>query len=257
MLRRNDKIYCVTGGDKFQDEEGHNILYGKLPSTLRNPDGYKESCWRYGLDKNIKKNHLLEEHLNSEQRRIYLELLEKLNIEYGEEGMRFLDKSQPYLTRTRYLQKLLEPADVYFIFLMRNPYVMAYKPIRYPAWYPEVNNKGKLIMGCQYLVNTYNCFMEDKEYLEHYKIVKYEDLILNVELILRDICKFIELQFQNEMIPQPPAYRKWHPIDRELVNQHRMEDKSDFFIRNGFDEIIESKCSEMIKRFKYPKMYSF
>jgi len=251
MLRRSPNFFTVSGKQGFGPDEGHNELHYYLPHYLRNPDGKGGSCWTY----NVEDNHNTEESITKGHRELYNRLINNI---CHEKDMRFLDKSQSYIIKMRYLQELFNYTNCYFIFVARNPYVLAYKPRKFHSWYKDNKNKTDkdyISNGCSHIMNNYKIFKDDASHIKKLRIIKYEDLVLDTECILRKACDFLDVDFIDDMVPHPPNNRKWYPINKSLIWQHRLEKDRDFFATSELDNIISIECSEYIKDMEYKEWY--
>lgn len=264
IIKISPKIFGVTAR-RYYDDEGHNALYHRLPNPLRNPEGHKGTCWRYGWSHNVDKHHHTEEDVTVAQREGYMKVLNGL-YNPQEENKRLVDKSQPYIIKTRYVQEIVKPHESYFIYLIRNPYSLCYQPAFHPGWYPkygsnrdnlEIDNRNRRMrveLGCEHNINTHRYFMEDKEYLDRWKIMRFEDLMLDHRNFIVDMCAFLDLEFEEkftELGGHKAGHRKFYPLRWEYVNQHR--DIAD----DECDAIIERECAEIIEEFKYPKEFKW
>jgi len=257
MLRENENIYTITGTKKETKKtkrfgsgsEGHNSLFNIIPETLRNPDGKGGPCWQYGWDEQIDHHHLTEKDVKLEDAEQYLSVMEDIKREFNVSNtMRFLDKSQPYLVKTRYIQKILFPADVYFIYVIRNPYVLCYKPFKWNMY-----GKEKRIKAFEQVANTYNCFVNDSEYLKHFKIIKFEDVVLSTRRTLKKLCNILELNFEEDMTPHKESTiesnlkPKFYPLKTDVV----YDDGRNRFGNKELDGMITEKCADIIESFNY------
>jgi hypothetical protein len=259
MLRESCKTFTIIGTKKKHKMEkrkplyfgsgleGHNSLFVAIPDALKNPNGRGGHCWNFGWKENIEKNHLIEKNVKQEDAEKYIKVLKEIKGYWeADDSMRYLDKSQSYLIKTRYLQKLLSPADVYFIFVIRNPYNVCYKPAKWHMYSDHVR-------AVEQVINTYNCFVEDAKFLKHFIIIRFEDIIFKTRFILDMICKFLELDFEEDMIPHPnhdidgEHERKFYPIDKRFINVDAREFKG----YKNFDDVIAEKCDSIIKTFNY------
>ncbi len=177
----------------------------------------------------------------------YLDVIDDVKKYFNvTDDMRFLDKSQSYLVKTRYVQALLSPADVFFIFVIRNPYILCYKPAKWAMY-------TKHERGIEQVINTYNCFMKDSEFLKHFKIVKFEDVILDTRNILKEICSFLDLNFEEDMMPHDrpdidqQMINKFYPVKKDVI----YDDGRNSFKNKKLDNLIANRCNEIIKRFDY------
>jgi hypothetical protein len=249
MLRQGDAFAWGEGNPLSAGDEGHNRMFSYLPEPLRNPEGLGGGCWRYGTDALVIQNYHTETDVTQFDKLKYAELLDKVYSKHSA-GHRLIDKSQPYMIKTRYVQEIVRPAESYFICVLRNPYSIGYQPIAHANWFKGITSPTlRGILGCQNIINNYRIFMNDKKRLKNWIIVRYEDIVLNTETILKTVCDYIDLEFKEEMIPHPPNHAKWYPIQENMVNQHRKISTEDH------DKRIEETCAEIIETFNYEKTF--
>jgi len=250
MLKKHPDIFPL----RYNNDELHNYKWNELPIPLRNPGGKGGSCWKYGLDPSIGSQHFTEEDATPQMSRAYQGLLTKIyknDIKnYTKHPLsRLVDKSQPYMTRTRLVQELVRPDELSIIYQTRNPYVLCYKPLKF-NWYRHKhikNDEDRIRMACQHVSNTHRILMEDKKHLDHYYELKFEDLIIDPRSHLLAVSKFLGIEFVEDMIPHPPHKQKWYPLNPTMIWQH------DDIRRDDYDDIIEDKCADMIKQYDYKR----
>jgi len=243
MLRAHSEVEGITD-DLFGADGGTTVLQEKIHPKLTTP---KDDIggWEAGLQK---KQRCTEKDFTQQIKKEYFKYIPKDKI--------FLDKSSGYIVKTRFIQKLWEPEDVYFIFVMRNPYVLAYKPLLYKHWYPELKKDEDFIYkGCKNINESIKILDEDSKYLKHLYTLRFEDFIARPEEEIKKICEFVKIKFHDDMIPKPPNRKKWYPIRSELAWQHRIK-IDDYFnskilATEKYDRIIEKSCGDLIKRFGY------
>lgn len=242
MLRAHPEVQGVTS-NLFGADGGTHFLRGKIHPKLTTPED-DIGGWKVGLQK---KQRCTEEDFTEQIKKEYFKYIPDVKI--------FLDKSSSYIVKTRFIQKLWEPLDTYFILIMRNPYVLAYKPLVYESWYPElINKKDRISTGCKNISECIRILDEDSKYLKHLYIEKFEDFITNPEDEIKKICEFVGIKFHEDMMPRPPEMYKWYPIRPELAWHHRIKiEDSKILAREEYDKIIEKNCGNLIKRFGYKK----
>ncbi|GAH21228.1 unnamed protein product, partial [marine sediment metagenome] len=201
----------------------------------------------------IDEHHHTEKDVTPEDRKQYLDLLELIKkLKKATDDMRFFDKSQPYVTKTRYIQEILDSKDVYFLYQIKNPFVLCYKPFKYPHWYYGLKDKyERMTKSCEQVSNTYKYFLSDSKHLKHYKIVKFEDMALKLKETVEDICNFLELDFDEEHMIHHPDRNftsvSTLPYKKNTAHDDGTKDCAD----KELDKIIADKCADIIKKFDY------
>ena len=102
-----------------------------------------------------------------------------------------------------------------------------------------------------YRMFDFHCSLEDHD--EDMLVVRFEDLLQEPERVLREICKYVELDFYKGMLPAPhhripfgSRFRdRWYPLslDRAL---HYIEKASPEEL-----EIVHRHCGELAKELGY------
>ena len=258
MLRQHPDLFTCSGKNiAFGGDEAHNDLYSVFPKSLRNPGGKGGSCWRYGL--NIENHRRNEEHFNLPHQIQYTQIIDKI---CHDEGLRFLDKSKSYIIKMRYVQKLLDFTDTYFIHVIRSPYVMALKPLKFRHWYHDhkkLSDEQLMQRGSKIISENYRVFKEDAPFIKNLLQIRFEDLLLDTENVLRKISNFIEIDYIDEMMPREgdgKRDRKWYPIKKWMVNQYKNPDKKPYLHTPEREARIEAgECHKIIKDFNYPRLF--
>ena len=83
-----------------------------------------------------------------------------------------------------------------FIHIVRNPYatITAIRKMKGKNGFPFL---GPII---QSMSNSYYNLYKNSCYLENYMVVKYEDLLINAEFIMRKICDFLNIKFKDQLL---------------------------------------------------------
>ncbi len=166
---------------------------------------------------------------------------------------RFLDKTQTYTVSVSFLDELLRRHDPRFLLVVRDPYTMAYRSVRRqpPSFSREVSYHDQLRLAAEHWANSFRLALEDGERVEHFLVVRFEDFTHEPERLLRQICDFADLDFREDMLPQPhhrmpfnswPGENKWYPIRddpwRAQLSEHEIA-------------IIDESCRGLAERFGY------
>jgi hypothetical protein len=247
LISTSGEVFRAAGhkpGETIPDEM-HNYYKSELPHGLKNTFG--GGGWRLGWNRNIDKARLTEKDADDSARETYKNLLESLYSKY--DGKRLLAKEQPFMLKSRYVQEILKPHEAYFMYIIRNPYVLGYKPAVFHNWYsPHVtaeNSKEQYVrLGCEHVINSHNALMEDSKHLKHFKVVRFEDIMLNPTETMKEVFKFFELKGTHIDEKTGTKHGKPFDIPKYLV-QHRN------ISGEYYDKIIEEKCGTMIEEFGY------
>ena len=95
-----------------------------------------------------------------------------------------LEKSPPNLLKTRFLQDLF-PGSA-FVVVLRHPIAVSLAT----AKWRQTRRYGRLIEHC---LHCYEIFAADKPRLERVHVIRYEDLVLEPEPVLRGVFEFLQL----------------------------------------------------------------
>lgn len=296
MIREHSQIYCVSDlgehpirRDGRRGIEGHVAFFEHLPTPLKSPEtlayGYGNGVgWTYGWDETAEDLHQTEKDVKPEEREQFLTFMEKVKEIIGaSDNMRWFDKSNPYVLKTRYIQEIISPADVYFIYLIRNPFLLCYKPLIYNLYNRlglyvknpkteydvaicdfyrpsdqrrttqlRIKDSADVVRkACEHVSNNYRIFMQDSRRLKHTKVVRFEDLILDTRDTLKGVCDFLGLDFEENMMPHPISdthQSRFYPLRKETVADDGIKNH---YANPELDGIIADKCADIIDKFDY------
>lgn len=274
MIRRHRNIINITGNNDYWSgaDEMHRVMVSRLPKTLRLSGGLLKSdpeherfsqprSWSYGSDDLVDKYHLTEKDYSEEVANRLKTIIGEAIYRFGdEEGqVRFLDKSQSYTLKMRYIEALLRESDPYFVLISREPVAACYRQAsgraggdmkRY-ADFMDFNERLEVCM--QHWCNTMNTALEDGKSVERFTHFKFEDFLRNPAERVGELCDFLELEYSSELIPQAhhnipfgTRYtRRWHPL-RQEVNEKYYREMSE----NTRDKIL-NRCGDLSEKLGY------
>lgn len=105
---------------------------------------------------------------------------------------RLCEKSPPNFIRTRYLQALFP--DATFIALTRDPLAnVAANGKKRTKW-------GDVALQAEHWAEAHRLFLEDRPRLHRCLLIRYEDLVADVEGVLRRVCAFCGLDLHPSMV---------------------------------------------------------
>jgi hypothetical protein len=103
-----------------------------------------------------------------------------------------LEKSPPNLIRTRFLQAMFP--NSYFLVILRHPVAVSLATRR---WYRTLRFYTiRLRTVFEHWLTCHELFWEDRRYLDHYLVLKYEQLVHQPERSLGQIYTFLGLEMQ-------------------------------------------------------------
>jgi hypothetical protein len=93
-----------------------------------------------------------------------------------------------------------------FVHIVRNPYsnfvsLRKYKSI--DVGYPLLNRMMKTFQ------NSFHFLSENPKNIEHYKVVRYEDILTDTEKTMRSIADFLKLEFRQSLLQPSHLGENW------------------------------------------------
>lgn len=107
---------------------------------------------------------------------------------------------------------------------------------------------------CEHTRNSIKYALKDSDEAD-LKVIQFEDILNNHRKSLKEICDFIEVDFEKDMVPQPDHEvcfgstdkDEWYPL-RTDVNQKYYDTMSEEDV-----EFIHEQLGEYAKKFNYSK----
>lgn len=273
MLRRHNAVVSVTGNYEYWagPDEMQNVMRCRLPRTLR--QGGRFICRDYSHDKltpprswSYGSNDLIDRYRETEAdydnkvaktlRRIIREAIYRFGE--GENGQRFVDKSQIFTVKMSYVDALLEDADPHFVLITRNPYATCYRAAIGKAGdmrrYAKTMTLDERMEVCvQHWSNVMRCVLEDKDKVSNFRAMQLEDFLRRPKESLIELCSFLGLPFLDDLVPSEDhtipfgstRLDRWYPL-RPDVNKQYLERISGKYI-----EMIYERCQVIAEQFGY------
>jgi hypothetical protein len=197
LFRRHSQVVSATGNNKYWTgaDELQRVMEFRLPHKLRlsgkflstdppHPKYFQSRSWSYGADELYQTYHNTEVNF-SENDKVKLEkAIREPLYRFGNES-RFIDKSQVYTLKTRYIQALLDEYDPYFVLFTRNPYVTCARAARGKAGdmmrYNFLSFDEKFDLCIEHWANGMKTVMQDAKYLRNFKAYRFEDFLREPE----------------------------------------------------------------------------
>lgn len=273
MLRRSPQAISVTGNHTYWAgaDEMQNVLGPILPPSLT---GIKHQAppdeifdiprgWLYGTDQLIGKYRSDENDVDESDARRFRHILKWIGSRYSSgrtENLRFVDKSQLYTVKVAYLNALLEDTDPRFVLVTRNPYAICYRSVDKARSLQRLADRfsfqERLSLAAQHWANSMKYALQDSSKARHFLILGFEDFLRDPQAQLQDLCSFLDLEFTENMLPQPGdkfplgtlRRSRWYPL-RVDVNDVYLES-----IDRESADIIAERCQLYASQlgYKYP-----
>ena len=273
MIRRHPSIVSISGNHEYWTgaDEMQRVMVGRLPKTLSlsgkiiNSDPKHNiytlpRSWSYGVDDLIRAYHMTEESWNKKEseklKRIIWEAIYRFSNNPSK--ARFVDKSQSYTLKMRYIESILEQTEPYFVLITREPVAACYRAASGKAgdmerYSSKLNFDERLDICIQHWYNCMSIALEDGKHLQHFQHFRFEDFLSEPENSLNKMCNFIDLSCDTDMIPQPyheipfgTRYSKrWYPL-KEDINEKYYKQISD----SHKDRILD-KCASLANELGY------
>lgn len=167
---------------------------------------------------------------------------------------RFVDKTQTYTVKAGYVAKLLEGCDPHFVLVTRNPYSMAYRGAVREYAHVELGHEARVRLAAEQWENSYRIALQDGEELDRFSVVRFEDFVEDAVSVVRDLCAFVDLPFDEELVPQPhhtlprATYpvgdAKWYPLRPDSWLPRVVEQDA---------AIIAARCGALAERLGYSR----
>lgn len=269
MLRRNPAVVSTTGNSGYWAgaDEMYNIFWPILPPTLTgakyrmpdHPDFPSPRGWTYATDELLPLYRNTADDVREDDKKKFQHIL-RWTIQRNARDphtARFIDKSQLFTVKLSYLDRLLDGHHPKFVLIVRNPYALcvrsAQKVKSLRVLSPPFTFRDRVEFAAQHWNNSIHCALEDSDKVESFMTVRFEDILTHPEESLKNICAFLELPFEEDMLPQPEhtipygsmRRARWYPL-RPTLNEKYLNELSP-----EHAEIIEQTCGEYAAEFGY------
>ena len=233
ILTRAPNMVTVGGNSRlwYGSDEMQNRLSLTLPEEFRllncqffNQGDFHRGAWMYGTDNYINHFRNPDKDVTPELKDAYISILRKTIAQnaISIKGCRFIDKSQTYGLKIKFLTKILEDYNPKFLIIAMNPYVACHKATQKPALsLLDIPHEDKLKLAAQHYHNCMTTMLNDGAETNNTHLITFENFLEDPAETIRSCCSFLELEYSNRMLPSPkdkhPDGYKWYPI-RKNVN---------------------------------------
>jgi hypothetical protein len=249
ILRRNRDVVSISGNSNYWTgaDEMATVLELFLPPRLRlagrlvrtdpdHPQFFQPRSWSYGSDDLYKQYHLTEHNKPSGREINAFRLGIQMALKrFGNSDSRFVDKSQVYTLKTRFIQEILKDSDPNFVLFTRDPYISCYRAASGKAGdmsrYSSFLSFDERFNVCmEHWKNCMRTVLDDSHYLKNFKWLSLESYIKNIEEKTKELCTFLELSFEESMLPSAEQVipfgtkyaERWFPVQK-TVNEKYIE----------------------------------
>ena len=272
IIRRNPKIISVSGNSNYwagADEMVsvyEPILGAEFSGLLIDPAYHQDFPppygWSHASNDLIKFYRKTERDFNGLSRKKLLNAIGMAILHHGKKikNPRFIDKSQLFSVKLSFINKLLENYNPYFIHITRNPFATIYRAaasgqvedMKRASKYLTLEQRFQICS--EHWVNVAKCIEVDKKKVKNFLRIKVEDFLENPKKITEKLCKFLNLKFDMDMLPQPyhslplgvrSDKKKWYPLEKE-INRKYLEKTPLKFIKK-----IQNKAKLYLDKFGY------
>lgn len=273
MLRRQRAIVSITGNYNYWAgaDEMQSVMGCRLPRSLR--QGGRFMCkdfshekltpprsWSYGSDDLVDYYRKNATDYDKEVAQILKRIIREAIHRFGraEENIRFVDKSQIYSLKMSYIDALLKDTQPYFVLITRNPYATCYRAALGKAgdmrrYATELTLDERMKVCVQHWSNVMQYVWQDRDKVSNFKWIRFEDILSNPIESLMELCAFLDLPFEETMVPKAEDSlpfgtkypKRWYPL-RPDVNQKYLED-----IPKQYIELVKKHCGPIAEQFEY------
>lgn len=219
-----------------------------IKESNKNRDPYSDNTTIGWFDEQIFKEHITpkirkadhpKDFINAYFESIYASLHDGQELD---ENVRFIEKSVESAEFAIDLAKFYPNAK--FIHIIRNPYSNLSSLRRYKGQvrYPYLDILAKT------LFDSYYFLYRNEKLLEKYMVVRYEDLVLDTEGTVKDLCRYLDISFQKQLMT-PTAHGKiW---EGNSVSDKDFKGVSDKRLNNWEEEINDIEIEVVNKLFTH------
>ncbi len=249
------------------------VMVARLPKELRlagqilgtdppHPRFTPPRSWSYASDDLVDEYHLTEKDATESAREQFRSLIREALYCHGQEGTvnRFVDKSQVFTLKIRYIAALLKGVHPHFVLITRNPYAACYRAAigkagdmeRYSTF---MSLRERVEVCAQHWANSMRYALHDGQNVEHFAHFRFEDILREPESQMQEMCSFLGLDYNDDLIPAPhhevpfgSRFRdRWYPL-RPDVNEKYFDEVSESFL-----DIIVERCGALAETFGYER----
>lgn len=261
MLRRHSQVVSLSGNHHYWAgaDEMHRALLGRLPPSLVN-GGYflgrnprheiltPPRSWSYAADDLIDWYRKTADDFDQRTAKQLRAVIHESLYRHGRPtGGRFTDKSQIFSVKMGYIDALLKETRPHFVLITRDPYASCYRNAIGKAndmkrYAKKIDLETRFEVCLQHWINTMRCIEQDKDQVSAFKAMKFEDILTEPQERLRELCRFLDMPFDEEMVPSPNHSvpfgsrfpDRWYPM-RPDVNQRYLAELPEKFERQIVD----------------------
>lgn len=271
MLRREGTLVSGAGGPGYWTaaDEIQNIYGCRLPLALsgarwsypEHPRMEGPFSWCYGADTLYPQYRFTDADVTPELTRLLQRLIRTSLLQHGRRcgSPRFIDKSQCYILRVSFIAEMLKQCQPKFVLVPRDPYVSVYRAAignarDMKALIGKLPIEERLEICAEHYGNCMRDALSDSDRLQlQMPIIRFEHLVEQPDVALREVCDFCELTFGDDMLPQshhrlPLGSRfrdRWYPI-RANVN-----DRYERSLDRVTIQLVNKYCGDIVERLGY------
>ena len=221
MLRRHPATISAAGGPGYwtSADELQNVYGPILPFELTglrykappHPTLSPPRSWTYAARDLYPKYRKRASDATPELRRALERVIRLSAHRHARNRLecRFVDKSQVFTVRVGLVQALLADHGPRFVLVPREPYVSIFRAATGKAGdmrrlAEAIPYAERIDICAEHYGNSMRAVFEDVEELGlDLHVARYEDLVREPEAVLRDVCRFVELEYRTDMLPGP------------------------------------------------------
>lgn len=274
IIHRHPQVVYVTGNYKkwAGEDETYNILADSMPNKLKARKipsfpltsvkyGKRKQPGLYAIDQALPFNRMKAEDFDTDTKYRLEKIIKTIarvnKDESSLEPLRYVDKSQIFTVKVGLINKLLKEYKPKFVLISRNPFAFCKRELQtLPDEYEDnLPDHEWIKLFAQQWENSFNSALEDESNAS-LKFFRFEDILKNPKEKIRQLFQFINLDFQERVLPQKEDEiplgsehhvftHKWFPLRPEVNKKHLNK------LTKPEIEIIESECGDLADKFNY------
>lgn len=252
IIRRHNQIVNITGNNNYWTgaDEMQGVMALRLPRTLvksgkwvhkdpPHPKFFTPRVYSYASDDLVDKYRYTEKDYTPEASKKLKTIIGEALYRFGrnKKNARFVDKSQSYGLKMKYVEALLAPSEPYFVLISREPIAAIYRQASTLGGgdmrrYKDIMDFDERLEVCiQHWCNKMSTALKDGKELKHFTKFKFEDFLVDTEKYAKQLCEFLELDYNPELIPQPHHKipfgtrftKRWYPVRLNVNDKYYKE----------------------------------
>lgn len=168
-----------------------------------------------------------------------------------ENGKTLVEKSVDNLEYAELFSHMFPKAK--FIHIIRNPYANFFALKQYLSRSTKLTPPvGEVISPLKYNSKYY---FRNKMTIKNYKVITYENLVLNTREVMMDICEYLEVEYQDIMLKPTLGGKLWkgNSMSKNKYNEVSLKNADIWkdYLSSSEAKLIQENCRDLLNEFNF------